>query len=363
MSSKSIRRNRKIVGIDFFCGCGGVSHGFLKAGINVIAGLDNDISVKEVFEKNHKSSKFFHIDVTKTDQVVSILKKILKEYKDDVIVFSACAPCQPFSLHNRNYKTDVRKFLLYDFIQIIKKLPPRFRPSFIFCENVRTMRVRGEDVLNKCLNSLNDIKYECLEPQVLNTADFGVPQNRKRLIFVAVLKNILRDSIIFDWKYFINKYQEPKKSVRDAIGDLPPIKAGVKENEILPLHISRALSPLNLKRLKSIKSDGGSRAMWDKNDNLNCYKNHKGHDDVYGRMSWDKPAPTLTCHCISISNGRFGHPKQHRAISLLEAAKLQTMGDFKFPKPIFLDKVCRQIGNAVPPKLAEKFGKFILELL
>jgi DNA (cytosine-5)-methyltransferase 1 len=103
--------------------------------------------------------------------------------------------------------------------------------------------------------------------------------------------------------------------------------------------------------------------MWDKKYLLSCYLNHDGHKDVYSRMYWDKPAPTLTCKCTSISNGRFGHPEQDRAISLREAAILQTLDDYKFKKPINFVEISRQIGNAVPPKFAEKIAQFILELV
>ena len=101
--------------------------------------------------------------------------------------------------------------------------------------------------------------------------------------------------------------------------------------------------------------------MWNSKDILRCYEEHDGHKDVYGRMKWDVPAPTLTCRCISISNGRFGHPEQNRAITLKEAAILQTLDQYKFSSPIIKTKVARQIGNAVPPKLFQKVTKFLLE--
>lgn len=354
---------RKVIAIDFFCGCGGVTHGMRKAGVDVIAGFDNDSEVKYAYEENNKGSIFYELDINNHEANLRIVNGILKDRRRaDILIFSACAPCQPFSLHNRIHKWDRRKSLMIKFIDVIEALTPKNRPNAIFFENVGTMKKRGRKVLRKVLNFLKALNYEVLPPRVINAANFGVPQNRKRLIFIAIEKNCIKNNENFKWDYFENHYGEKVITVREAIAGLPPIPHGYKVNKEDPLHITRKLATINLERIRQITLPGGGREMWDKKYILKCYLEHNGHKDVYGRMYWNKPAPTLTCKCISLSNGRFGHPEQDRAISLKEAAILQTLDDYRFKEPLSLDKIAKQIGNAVPPKLAMKFAQFILEL-
>lgn len=363
MYCKSVEQNKKIAAIDFFCGCGGVTHGFIAAGINVVAGLDNDLSARFAFEINNKPAKFYHVDINKTQENTKIVTDILKnENNIEITIFSACAPCQPFSLHNKKHKGDRRKSLMLKFIGVVSNLPKNCQPDVIFAENVGTMKKRGSIVLKKALKILDILGYAYLEPRVINAKNYGVPQNRKRLIFIAVKRNKLVNNDIFNWEYFQRKYSENKISVKMAIKNLPKIPHNHKINNDDALHITRRLSDDNLRKLMKITTPGCGKEMWDSSDILQCHKNHNGHKDVYGRMSWDESAPTLTCKCVSISNGRFGHPEQHRAISLREAAILQTMDHYKFEEPIIINKVAQQIGNAVPPKLARKFGEYILEL-
>ncbi len=365
MPKRNNKIHSKVIAIDFFSGCGCVTHGMKNAGIKVVAGLDNNNEVRFAYEENNKSAKFYNIDITEEKKTLALVKTILKEICWDILVFSACVPCQPFSQHKRNGYGDKRRNLLKEFMQIVEKLPKRMRPTFIFCENVSTMKGKGKDIIKSVCEQLDTMGYETLPHRIVNAADFGVPQNRKRLIFIAAQRKYVKKTEMFNWDYFYNNYKENQITVRDAIGNgrLPRIPAGLKENKKDPLHVACDLSAKNLKRIQQITRPGGSRDMWKQKDNLNCYKRHNGHTDVYGRMSWDKPSPTLTCRCISLSNGRFGHPEQDRAISLREAAILQTMDAYRFKKPIVLTKVAEQIGNAVPPKLAEKFGNFILEII
>ena len=361
MRKKNIRKNKKIIAIDFFCGCGGVTYGLKKAGIKVLAGLDNDAFVKDSYEKSNKRARFFRQDILNANSTVKVVKKILKDYVFDSSVFVACAPCQPFSLHNRNHKWDKRKSLMISFVEVVENLPSRLRPTFVIAENVGEMRKRGKNVLSETRKRLKDMGYQTMPAKIINAADFGVPQNRKRLILIAAKEEFATYDDKFNWSYFYSKYKSKAPTVREAISHLPKIEANeVSKSD--PLHITQKLTEKNLKRIKKITIDGGGRLMWDDEDMLDCYENHDGHKDVYGRMKWDAPAPTLTCRCISISNGRFGHPEQDRAITLREAAILQTMENFEFETPIVKTRVAKQIGNAVPPKLAQKLGKFIITL-
>ena len=350
--------------IDFFCGCGGVSHGLIKAGVEVVAGLDNDPNVKYAYEDNNKNAKFYLCNLHDTKQTSSIVKKILCKHKWDILVFAACAPCQPFSLHNKKFRRrkDLRKNLMLKFIEVIKMLPQKMQPSFVLAENVSAMKKRGKSILNTVQKMLANLNYKMLEPKIINAAEFEVPQNRRRLIVIAAKNGRVKNQEKFSWTYFYNKYKDEPIAVRTAISHLPSIPAGHKINKKDQLHITRELSSLNLRRIMSITKDGCGREMWKKRYGLKCYRKHDGHKDVYGRMKWDAPAPTLTCKCISISNGRFGHPEQHRGISLREAAILQTMGDYNFRNPILINRVTKQIGNAVPPNLIEKLSNFIIEL-
>ena len=153
----------------------------------------------------------------------------------------------------------------------------------------------------------------------------------------------------------------PYKTVRSAISHFPPLKAGERHTEV-PNHVAASISPLNLERLRYTPHDGGDRRQWPARLHLECHSgDYDGHTDVYGRMAWDSPAPTLTGRCHSISNGRYGHPTQDRAISLREAAAIQSFPDgyafFGTNKGI-----AQQIGNAVPVRFAKELGRHFLHL-
>lgn len=191
---------------------------------------------------------------------------------------------------------------------------------------------------------------------VLDAKDFGVPQRRRRYVLIAVRGKPA-------------KLPEPAfgpglqdyVTVRDAISHYPPIRAG-ELNRLVPNHEAAAISEINLQRLMSTPHDGGDRRAWPPQLLLDCHKgDHDGHTDVYGRMRWDKPAPTLTGKCHSISNGRYGHPSQDRAISLREAASLQTFSD-SYVFHGLKEHIARMIGNAVPVKFGEALGRHILSL-
>ena len=202
MRRKGIGNNKKIVALDFFCGCGGATHGMQKAGIEVLAGFDNDPDVKFAYEKNNEGSKFYKIDLAQTSEVQKQIELILKELEWDILLFAACAPCQPFSRHTPSNSNDSRRSLLIKFMNIVEKLPHKLRPSFILCENVSSMRSRGKDVLGRTKRRLYEMNYQWLEPKIINAADFEVPQNRKRLIFIAAKKTLGKGAEGFRWDYF-----------------------------------------------------------------------------------------------------------------------------------------------------------------
>jgi DNA (cytosine-5)-methyltransferase 1 len=335
---------RGIVAADLFCGVGGLTRGLADSGINVLKGYDFDGAAKETYEKNNVGSTFFEIDVSKLNG-----KEILKgiNRKKNYFLLAGCAPCQPFSLINQSNKEEGdRKDLLLQFGRLIKETAP----DFIFMENVPgLMNGRGKHIFKKFISILEKEKYH-YDYGVLNTMNYGVPQRRRRLVLVAS-------------KFSEIKIPEGSKKIvklKDVLKKYPILKAGEKNNEFLN-HDARGVSDLNLKRLKLIPKNGGSRTDLPNELILECHKKHKGHADVYGRMNFEDVSPTLTCKCTCISNGRFGHPTQNRAISVREAAAIQTFpDDYEFFGN--MGQNTKWVGNAVPVKFAGVFGKHFIKL-
>lgn len=336
---------KKIVAIDLFCGIGGLTYGLQDSGIKVTAGVDFDVSCKETYEKNN-STIFLHKDISSLNG-----EELLEYYNNaDIKILVGCAPCQPFSQHQKN-KKDRKKHkdwgLLYEFLRIINET----NPDIVSMENVPALQY--EEVFLDFIKSLTELGYK-ITYGIHNAANYGVPQRRKRLLLLASKKSEIK---------FLSKKQKIV-TVRKAIGKLEPIIAG-KENKKDIIHVSPNLSTLNLERIKQ-SVPGGTWRDWDESLLPECYKKKSGstYSSVYGRMSWDNVSPTLTTQFNQYGTGRFGHPEQDRAISLREGAILQSFPkNYKF---IFKDKflstqVARQIGNAVPPKLARYIGESIIE--
>ncbi|MEX1013741.1 MAG: DNA cytosine methyltransferase [Candidatus Paceibacterota bacterium] len=342
--------NRQLIAVDFFCGAGGVTCGFRQADIKVLGGIDIDAVFEETYEKNNPGSKFIHNDISKL-KFVDLEKKLEIKKNDEHLIFIGCSPCQYYT----NLKTDKTKskesrLLLEDF----QKFVDFFNPGYIFIENVPGFDRSKDSPIGKFKQFLSQKGY-VFDDKVVNAKHFGVPQNRRRYVLIAsrVQKEIM-----------IPKGDKKNvKTVKDAIGDyseFPPVKAGhVDESEFM--HTVAGLTDINLKRIKKVKKDGGSRLDFanDETLQLDCYINHNGHTDVYGRMSWDKPAPAITTKFRYTSSGRYGHPEQNRAISIREGATLQS-----FPKEYVFHSnnvsvIGKMIGNAVPPELAKKIVKSI----
>jgi DNA (cytosine-5)-methyltransferase 1 len=223
-------------------------------------------------------------------------------------------------------------------------------------ENVPGLaRVRGFSTYKRFKSALVSQGYQYVDGTV-DAKCYGVPQNRRRLVLIA--SRVAEPSLPSPTH---GEGKERYRTVRDAIGHLPKLVAGQRDPTISN-HGAADLMEINLRRLRFTPRDGGGRKDWPKSLALDCHKARQGHEDVYGRMRWDSPAPTLTCRCFSISNGRYGHPDQDRAISLREAASLQSFPeDYQFFGPT-QQIIGAQIGNAVPVSLAEAVGRHILSL-
>lgn len=338
-----------MIAVDFFCGAGGLTRGLLDAGIRVVVGVDVDKGCKETFERNNAPATFLSADMRSL--TVAELKKLLPKHRSDDLLLAACAPCQPFSKHKKHRGGDDQSRLLSHFGRFVEGL----RPGYIFIENVPGItKIGGFSTFRRFRKLLDKLHYSVAEG-VLDAKDYGVPQTRRRYVIIAVKKGVVRLP-----PQTHGQGLKEYRTVRQAFKGLPPLKAG-QEHKTVPNHSASNLSKLNLRRIGSCPKDGGDRRDWRANLQLDCHKDEDaGHTDTYGRMWWDRPAPALTCKCVSLSNGRYGHPTQDRAISLREAASLQSFSR----KYRFLGSsrvhLAQQIGNAVPVLLAKAAGSTLL---
>ena len=339
----------KITVVDLFCGIGGLTHGLIKEGLDVVAGIDCDSSCKFGYEYNNKA-KFIGKDILQV--TADDIKRLFGE-NSGIRVLAGCAPCQPFSRLNPKKITQKQLQPLEKFAQLIDEV----EPDIVSMENVSGLADQKKyPIFKTFLNTLerNGYKYKY---EVVDVSEYGVPQKRKRLVLLA--------SRFGDIELIKRTHKDKRVTVRDVITGLEPLRDGeTSAND--PLHRSRKLSPLNLKRMRATPHDGGSSSSWSEELVLECHKKESGKTykgTVYGRMRWDEPAPTMTTQCTGIGNGRFGHPEQDRAISLREAALFQTFPkDYQFfnpNKPIVMSDVSKFIGNAVPVRLGCIIAKSI----
>ncbi len=327
--------------VDFFSGCGGTSFGFQQAGLHIAAAVDHDRHAAATFRHNFPDVVFIQRDIRrlKTSTIRDVLTR-------GPVLFSGCAPCQPFSGQNQQPSpNDPRRTLLHEFQRFVTEL----LPEYVVVENVPgAQRVSNRGPFGDFIRALERAGY-AVRSAVLRAGDFGVPQERRRLVIVAGRDRPLE---LPDAQGSFAR----TATVRDAIGHLPALDAGQIDPDD-PDHAAMHLTPLNLERIR-LTPEGGGRRDWPPELRLGCHERHDGHTDVYGRMSWDRAASGLTTRCLSYSNGRFGHPERDRAISAREAACLQTFPDtFRFFGP--LTEKGRQIGNAVPPLFARRIAEAI----
>lgn len=322
--------------IDVFAGAGGLSQGLRRAGYDVIGAEEIDAHACATYRANHKGVRLWEQDVTRVTG-----PQILRELglrKGELDLLAACPPCQGFSaMRTRNgaqANRDVRNDLIFDVLRLVRSL----RPVAVMIENVPGLAAdrRFKDFCDGLRSAGYTVKSE-----VLNTVDFGVPQRRRRLVLVA------------------SRVGEPKfaakcrriRTVREALAGLvPPFRSRDQ--------IHRYTSQRNRKvedLIANIPKNGGSRGDLGKTRQLECHKRLEGFHDVYGRMSWDEPAPTITGGCISPSKGRFLHPTADRAITLREAALLQTFPKrYRFVWGSGRYAVALLIGNALPPEFIRR---------
>lgn len=329
--------------VDLFCGAGGLSEGLRQAGYKVIGAVEIDSLACSTYRLNHKRVKLWERDITRLSGAA--MMKALKLRPGALDLLAACPPCQGFStMRTKNgarWNRDSRNDLIFEVLRIIRSM----RPKTVMLENVPGLAENRRYVaFRKGLESLGyRVKWD-----VLNTVDFAVPQRRRRLVLLA--------SKLGDPEF------APKarsyRSVRDTIGKLT-----IPEQSRDPLHnylVRRSKKIENL--IRKIPRNGGSRMALGLKAQLPCHKRLDGFKDVYGRMTWDKPAPTITGGCINPSKGRFLHPRANRAITLREAALLQTFPKtYRFPLDQGRYPVALLIGNALPPEFIRRHAKALRE--
>lgn len=329
--------------VDLFCGVGGLTHGLVRGGVNVVAGVDLDGSCRYPYEVNNAPAAFFEQDVKElTGKSVS---KLLGKARFTLL--AGCAPCQPFSTYSRSGRKSGRNSD-WELVASFGRLVREVRPHFVTMENVP--QVEQHPVFQEFLSSLEGYH---LVWSTLDCSNIGVPQTRKRLVLLASRLGAEGLSLPSSNGVVV--------TVHDTISHLPPLAAGERDKRD-HLHVASKLSKLNLERIKASRP-GGTWRDWKPSLRAACHRKSTGETfpSVYGRMEWDKPAPTITTQCFGYGNGRFGHPEQHRAITLREAAMLQTFPrDYVFVKKgerIKFSSLGRLIGNAVPVRLGEVIAK------
>ena len=344
-------RNTGVVAVDLFCGAGGLTHGLQKAGIRVKAGFDFAEDCRYAYSHNNHA-KYVLQDVR--DISGNDVKRFLHTdgCGKPMTLLAGCAPCQTFSTYNRKADcSDPRWNLLNELLRLIKET----KPDLVAMENVPGLA--SKEVFQEFVKELRRAGYENLSCKIVRCEDYGLPQHRRRLVFMASLLGPIE--ILSP-----EQFGSTPRTVRDAIGLLPKVAAGsADEND--RLHRTFSLSELNLKRIQASRP-GGTWADWPEEIRFACHRKASGatYKSVCGRMQWDQPSPTMTTQFINYGTGRFGHPEQDRALTLREGALLQSFpADYEFVAPgeeLKISNVARMIGNAVPPIIGELIGESFL---
>ncbi|WP_315920950.1 DNA cytosine methyltransferase [Mesorhizobium sp. SP-1A] len=393
----------KFIAVDFFCGAGGTARGLIEAGGHVLAGIDKEGETKETFEHNNVNSDgsnaiFIQKDIFAQEdeypdgqrhEIIAELNTLIADanskFPDTPLLFSICAPCQPFTGVTRIDLSDERsearirdQGLLSQSLAYIDE----FKPQILFCENVAGIQAEKYGGVWQHFMAEIEKRGFIVGSDIIDTVNYGIPQSRKRSIMIAIHKDFTdlqsAQSFIQDDRLVLPKEDEGagRPTVKETLDKFPPLAAG-ERHPTIPNHQTAKVQPINIERLK-LAQPGGKNDVYDNTPfALNCHlkirekakadpkaRSASGFSDMYTRLSPDRHAPTITTKCISFSNGRYGHydPKQLRALSVREAAALQSFpDDYEFIGKS-ITHTARMVGNAVPPKLATFFANFALSL-
>jgi DNA (cytosine-5)-methyltransferase 1 len=336
--------------VDSFSGAGGLSLGLSEAGFDVLLSFDINKKCIETLQSNPKYFKHPTLCEDIRNMLNGNLLAQISMKQGELFLLAGGPPCQGFSVQRIGDDSDSRNEL----VLLYGRLVDEVRPMFFVMENVPGIQgKRGKAILSKLITKMESAGYR-VHKQLVDAEDYGVPQRRKRIVLVGE-----RDDIGSD--YAFPKPTGEKRTVRDAIAFLPPPPEDGKPHLDYPLHRRDRLSAKNLQRINSLQQ-GQGRDFLPEDLLTDCHKVDSaiiGHRNVYGRMAWDDVAPTITARFDSFTRGLFGHPDQPRSISLCEGALLQTFPlDYSFKGSKI--EIARQIGNAVPPKLAKAIGESII---
>lgn len=351
-----MRRKHKslsLTAVDLFAGGGGLTVGLRRAGFHVVGAVEIESHAFATYKANHPTVHAFKEDIRN----VSGKSLLALSPTGQIDLVAGCPPCQGFSSLTSKYpRPDPRNELIREMGRLIREI----RPKAVMMENVPGLALKGKPLLEEFLGELEALGYLC-ESDVLQVADFGIPQNRRRLVLLAGQSfGIKLPDPTHDRDGFEDRH--PWRTTGEIIRHLPKPITLEEANERggpgeVNWHIVRALSSRNLGRLKQARPGKHWRSI-PKRLRPKCHQDKDaGFSNVYGRMTWDKIAPTITGGCTTLSKGRFGHPEEDRTISVHEAALLQTFpGDYIFDTP-YMEYVCNIIGNALPCDFAETLAR------
>lgn len=333
-------KKKKPVAVDLFSGCGGLTLGLKRAGFRVAVAVENDSLACRTYRANHGSTALIERDIRKVRGA-----DIVEAAGDHVDLVAGCPPCQGFStMRTKNGRIrveDAGNELVFEFLRIVTEI----QPNMVMLENVPALAT--DERIAQVVAQFEEDGLRCTL-SVVNAQHFGVPQRRRRMILLA--SNHSRPTLA--------PPSDRTRTVRGVIGRLP--KPCESEDALHNYSVKRSSSVMAI--IKRTPKDGGSRKDVPKKYMLACHRTFDGFKDVYGRMCWARPAPTITGGCINPSKGRFLHPEQDRAITLREAAMLQG-----FPRRYRFDMsrgrypAAQMIGNAFPPIFAQKHAAALLQ--
>ncbi len=355
------KRKSRLKAVDLFAGSGGLSLGLRWAGFDIATAVEKDATAAKTYRYNHRRTVLLERDITEINA-----PELLRHVRGTVSVLAGCAPCQGFcSLTNKNKRRDPRNQLVLEMARLVRGL----QPQVVFMENVPGILTRGRRVFRAFVNALLKLDYVC-SYRVVQMADFGVPQYRRRLVLLAG-RGFL---VPFPSPTHVRAPNpesslKPWVNVRRAIGHLgaPLTLADVVRNggpHRYNWHVARELQPQTKLRLRAA-TPGKTWLTVDEQLRPECHQqNYKGFMNTYGRMTWDDVSPTITAGCTTPCKGRFGHPDRRRyAISVREAAILQSFPEIYGFRTNQIDNTCDLIGNAVPPLFARAVGTAIRKAL
>ena len=344
--------------VDLFCGGGGLTCGLKQSGFCVVAGVELDKTAAATYSANNPNTIMFNCDIKN----ITGEDLLAASPNGKVDLIAACPPCQGFSSLTAKYKTnDKRNLLINEVVRLVKQV----KPSVILIENVPGLaNGRGNKIFQKAISELESVGY-VLDYRICDVAEYGVPQHRKRLIVLGAVGEKIN---VPESTNGNERGKSPLKTVRETISGIsvPTVFNAKKQaNEKISSgwNVIRNISEITFRRLQAIPPEGDRRNLPEVLRPRCHRKKDNGFINVYGRMKWDSPAPTITGGCVTLSKGRFGHPDQMRTISVYEAALLQS-----FPKDYLfrarsIDEVCKIIGNAVPPYFARVMSDRCMKFL